>query len=227
MSSTAASDKDLDGCEWTRKGRRLRGVSRIFPYTKVLRAPVVGERLRWTAQRIGNCLVAIYVAYARDLRPVPGNLFPRTHKLKGADNLLAVRVHVNLASGAIAELVLIIGWNRVAEHQRINDPDCSRLHCETPHVRPLAENERQPHPSPIVTEAADQVHPATIAFTGKATSPQFPAAESWQSSLGLRVQALARLSIRRRKYFHKKQRENVLLTWPRHEQHVLESAGRP
>jgi hypothetical protein len=45
----------------------------------------------------------------RDLQPFASDiLFSRTHKLEGADDLFAIRVHVNLASGAVGELVLII-----------------------------------------------------------------------------------------------------------------------
>jgi hypothetical protein len=159
------------------------------------------------------------------LGPVLGCLLSRTHKLKGADNLFAIRVHVNLASGPIGELVLVVGRNRIAEHQCINDPDCSRLHCETPHVRPLAENERQPHPRSIVTEAADQVHRAIIALTGKATSPQF-CAENLGNRFGARSSSAGLLAHSTAEKLPNK-KEDVPLTSPRHEQHVLESAGCP
>jgi hypothetical protein len=32
----------------------------------------------------------------------------------------------------VSEFVLVQRRNRIAEHQRVNDPDC-RLHCQTPH----------------------------------------------------------------------------------------------
>src|SRR5262249_37883063 len=52
-----------------------------------------------------------------------------THELEGFDNLFAVRVLVNLAGGPVGEFVPALCRNRIAEHQRINDPDGSRLHC--------------------------------------------------------------------------------------------------
>jgi hypothetical protein len=59
-------------------------------------------------------------------------LFGRTHKLEGFDDLLAIRVLVHLASGSVSEFVLVVRRNRIAEHQRVNDPDCTWLHCLPP-----------------------------------------------------------------------------------------------
>src|SRR5690348_14111138 len=65
-------------------------------------------------------------------------LFRRAYKLEGFDNLLAVRVLVNLARGAISELVLVVCRYRIAEHQRVNDPDCTWLHVPMPLIdRPM------------------------------------------------------------------------------------------
>jgi hypothetical protein len=51
---------------------------------------------------------------------------------------------MNLASGSVGEFVLVVCRNRIAEHQRVNDPDCTWLHCLTPHVRWTAPRERAP-----------------------------------------------------------------------------------
>src|SRR5215471_15111826 len=39
---------------------------------------------------------------------------------------------MNLARGPIGEFVLVVRRNRIAEHQRVNDPDCTWLHCLPP-----------------------------------------------------------------------------------------------
>lgn len=55
-------------------------------------------------------------------------LFRRAHELEGFDNLLAIRMLVNLARGPVGEFMLVMCRNRIAEHQRVDDPDCARLH---------------------------------------------------------------------------------------------------
>src|SRR5262249_48754943 len=79
------------------------------------RCPAAAKRL--SAQRVRPCKAARW------------RLFCRTHELEGFDNLFAVRVLVNLAGGPVGEFVPALCRNRIAEHQRINDPDGSRLHC--------------------------------------------------------------------------------------------------
>src|SRR5215470_956846 len=39
---------------------------------------------------------------------------------------------VNLARGTVVEFMLVMCRNRIAEHQRVNDPDCTWLHCLPP-----------------------------------------------------------------------------------------------
>ena len=55
-------------------------------------------------------------------------LFRRADELESLDNLFAVRMLVNLARGPVGEFMLIMCRNRIAEHQRVYDPDCARLH---------------------------------------------------------------------------------------------------
>ena len=59
-------------------------------------------------------------------------LFCRTHELECVNNLFAVRMLVNLASGSVGEFVLVMCRNRIAERERVNDPDCAWLHCLPP-----------------------------------------------------------------------------------------------
>src|SRR5262249_48707455 len=59
-------------------------------------------------------------------------LFCRAHKLEGFGNLFAVRMLVNLARGPVGEFVLVVCRNRIAEHQRVNNPDSTWLHCLPP-----------------------------------------------------------------------------------------------
>jgi hypothetical protein len=99
------------------------------------------------------------VLYTRS-RTVLGRLLLRAHQLKGLDYLFAVRVHVNLASGLIGELVLITCWNRIAEHQRVNDPNRSRLHLSEPPFVHRPGLRAPCIPVPIVTDVASQTHPA-------------------------------------------------------------------
>jgi hypothetical protein len=80
-------------------------------------------------------------------RLLESGLFCRTHEPEGLDNLFAVGMFINLACGPVAEFVLVICRNRIAEHQRVNDPDCSWLHCQTPHQmhRPSEKAPCMPH----------------------------------------------------------------------------------
>jgi hypothetical protein len=88
-------------------------------------------------------------------------LFCRTHELECVNNLFAVRMLVNLASGSVGEFVLVMCRNRIAEHQRVNDPDCTWLHCLTPHVRWTAPRERAPRThSANCCRVAEQAHRA-------------------------------------------------------------------
>jgi hypothetical protein len=52
---------------------------------------------------------------------------PSAHQLESIDDLLAERAHVDHAGGFAGEFVFT-QWNRVAEHQCIDDPDGGRLH---------------------------------------------------------------------------------------------------
>jgi hypothetical protein len=70
--------------------------------------------------------------YGQFLRRTHRDRPPRAHQLEGVNDLLSVRAHVNYAGGFVSKLVLVICRNRIAKHQRINNPDCSRLHCQTP-----------------------------------------------------------------------------------------------
>ena len=59
-------------------------------------------------------------------------LFRRTHEFESVDNLFAIRMLVDLARGLVGEFVLVIRRHRIAEHQRVYDPDCTWLHCLPP-----------------------------------------------------------------------------------------------
>src|SRR5215471_20251291 len=52
----------------------------------------------------------------------------RAHELEGVDDLLAVRTQVDYASALGGELVFVQCRHRIAEHQRIDNPDGGRLH---------------------------------------------------------------------------------------------------
>ena len=79
-------------------------------------------------------------------------LFCRTHELESVDDLFAVRMLVNLASGSVGEFVLVVCRNRITEHQHVNDPDCTWLHClPPPPIDP--HKERHAHTVPIVAES--------------------------------------------------------------------------
>src|SRR5262249_463611 len=56
----------------------------------------------------------------------------RAHELECVDNLFAIRMFMDLARGPVGEFVLVMRWKRIAEHQRVNDPDCAWLHCLPP-----------------------------------------------------------------------------------------------
>ena len=62
---------------------------------------------------------------------------------------------VNLARGPVGEFMLVMCRNRIAEHQRVNDPDCAWLHCLPPPDR-LSER-RHARTVPIVTESAAEL----------------------------------------------------------------------
>ena len=78
--------------------------------------------------------------------------FCRTHELECLDNLFAVRMLVNLARGPIGEFVRVVCWNRIAGHQRVNDPDCTWLHC-LPHPDRPSETAPIAHTVPIFAES--------------------------------------------------------------------------
>src|SRR5262249_28324601 len=75
------------------------------------------------------------------------------HELEGFDYLFAILMLVNLARGPVGKFVLVMRWNRIAEHQRVNDPDCGRLHCQTP-------TPDRPSHTPCQLSVADQTHRA-------------------------------------------------------------------
>jgi|SRR5690242_19062899 hypothetical protein len=87
-------------------------------------------------------------------------LFGRTHKLEGFDDLLAIRMLVHLASGSVSEFVFVVRRYRIAEHQRVNDPDCTWLHCLPP--TPIdPQNRRHARTVPIWHRVGGRAHSQT------------------------------------------------------------------
>jgi len=98
---------------------------------------------------------------------------PCAHELEGVDDLLAERMHVDYAGTFVGKFVFVQCRNRIAKHQRVNDPDGGRLHCEKPPCQRVSRNGRHELSTPIVTESliehlacAARVHRKTTFCTG-------------------------------------------------------------
>src|SRR5262245_44909961 len=109
-----------------------------------------------------GCYVALLSLFGQTRRRVyiswPA-ISSRAHKLEGFDYLFAIRMLVNLARGTVGEFMLVMCRNRIAEHQRVNDPDCTWLHCLPP--PPIDFQNGAVRTMPIVTESAGQAHSQT------------------------------------------------------------------
>ena len=97
-----------------------------------LLATIIGNKSRTAAVRRGCADVKHATRQALQSRARIRRLFCRTHELERIDNLFAVLMLVNLARGTVSEFMLVMCRNRIAEHQRVNDPDCTWLHCLPP-----------------------------------------------------------------------------------------------